>query len=179
MIVDAPVINESVIARTPSREGEAIECLTIVAALLPTRPAERNKRYGRALNPPGQITLEPANHASKAQRLGGTRAHTFLGPAPDIDDYQRGSANRNRRCHDNKRDAPGKCTRRHVVPPPRHYPNIATCPGALIVHADNTVMTCTEDEEPNGCRGRDLRHEGDPVRCWTRTMSGCNYCGVQ
>jgi hypothetical protein len=32
---------------------------------------------------------------------------------------------------------------------------------ALIVHADVTVTACTEDEEPNGCRGRDLRHEGD------------------
>jgi hypothetical protein len=46
-------------------------------------------------------------------------------------------------------------------------PDMATCPGALIVHADNTVMACTEDEEPGGCRGRDLRHEGDAIRCWT------------
>jgi len=27
-------------------------------------------------------------------------------------------------------------------------PDMATCPGALIVHADNTVMACTEDDEP-------------------------------
>jgi hypothetical protein len=56
---------------------------------------------------------------------------------------------------------------------------MATCPGALIVHADVTVMVCTEDEEPEGCRGRDLRHEGDAIRCWTWTLTGCNYCGVQ
>ena len=42
---------------------------------------------------------------------------------------------------------------------------MATCPGALVVHADDTVMSCTEDDERDGCRGRDLRHEGDPVRC--------------
>jgi hypothetical protein len=41
---------------------------------------------------------------------------------------------------------------------------MAICPGALIVHADVTVMVCTEDEEPEGCRGRDLRHgRRDPV----------------
>jgi hypothetical protein len=56
---------------------------------------------------------------------------------------------------------------------------MATCPGALCVHADNTVMACTEDEEPSGCRGGDLRHDGDQFRCWTWTLSGCNYCGVQ
>jgi hypothetical protein len=58
-------------------------------------------------------------------------------------------------------------------------PGMATCPGALIVQADDTVMACSEDEEPDGCRGRDLRHEGDAIRCWTWTLSGCNYCGVQ
>jgi hypothetical protein len=55
---------------------------------------------------------------------------------------------------------------------------MAICPGALIVHADVTVMACTEDEEPEGCRGRDLRHEGDAIRCWTRTLTGCNYSGI-
>jgi hypothetical protein len=55
---------------------------------------------------------------------------------------------------------------------------MATCPGSLIVLADGTVMSCTE-EERDGFRGRDLRHEGDAVRCWTWTLSGCNYCGVQ
>jgi hypothetical protein len=48
----------------------------------------------------------------------------------------------------------------------------ATCPGALIVHADGTVMVCTKDEEPVGCRGRDLRHEGDPVRCLDVDIDG-------
>ncbi len=50
---------------------------------------------------------------------------------------------------------------------------------ALIVHADNTVMSCTDDDERDGCRGRDLRHEGDLVRCWEWALTGCNYCGVQ
>ena len=36
---------------------------------------------------------------------------------------------------------------------------IATCPGSFVLHADNTVMSCTEDDERDGCRGRDLRHE--------------------
>jgi hypothetical protein len=40
---------------------------------------------------------------------------------------------------------------------------MATCPGALIVDADNTVMACTNDDDEDGCHGRDLRHEGDPV----------------
>jgi hypothetical protein len=56
-------------------------------------------------------------------------------------------------------------------------PVMATCPGALIHDADNTVMACTEDEEPGGCHGREVRHEGDAIRCWTWTLSGCNYCG--
>jgi hypothetical protein len=56
---------------------------------------------------------------------------------------------------------------------------MANCPGGPIVHADGTVAGCTEDDERDGCRGRDLRHEGDPVRCWVWTLAGCNYCGVQ
>ena len=56
---------------------------------------------------------------------------------------------------------------------------MATCPGSLIAHADNTDMRCTEDDERDGCRGRDLRHEGDPVRCWEWTLTGCDCCGVQ
>jgi hypothetical protein len=39
-------------------------------------------------------------------------------------------------------------------------PLMATCPGALIVHADNTVMACTNDDDQDGCQGRDLRREG-------------------
>ena len=53
------------------------------------------------------------------------------------------------------------------------------CRGSLILHADDTVMSCTEDDECDGCRGLDERHEGDPVRCWEWTLMGCNYCGVQ
>jgi hypothetical protein len=53
-------------------------------------------------------------------------------------------------------------------------PRMATCPGALIVHADDTVMSCTDDDERDGCRGRDVRHEGDLVRCWDWMLTGCN-----
>jgi hypothetical protein len=53
-----------------------------------------------------------------------------------------------------------------------------TCPGALIVHADRSVAGCTEDDEPEGCGGRDERHEGDPIRCWLWSFAGCNYCCV-
>jgi hypothetical protein len=35
------------------------------------------------------------------------------------------------------------------------------------------------DEDEDGCRGRELRHEGDPVRCWVWTLGGCHYCGAQ
>jgi hypothetical protein len=46
-------------------------------------------------------------------------------------------------------------------------PDMATCPGALIGHTDNTVMACTEDEEPDGCRNGDLRHDGDAITART------------
>jgi hypothetical protein len=36
---------------------------------------------------------------------------------------------------------------------------MATRTSALIVHADTTVMSGTEDDERDGCRGRDLRRE--------------------
>ncbi|HEY5171586.1 MAG TPA: hypothetical protein VIK54_07650 [Acidimicrobiia bacterium] len=54
---------------------------------------------------------------------------------------------------------------------------MATCPGSLIVHRDGTTAGCSNDEDQDGCRGRDLRHEGDPTACvdW---FGGCNYCGV-
>jgi len=55
---------------------------------------------------------------------------------------------------------------------------MATCPGSLIVHADGTVAGCTLDDDEEGCRGRELRHEGDPIRCWVWMLAGCNYCGV-
>jgi hypothetical protein len=41
-----------------------------------------------------------------------------------------------------------------------------TCPGGLIVHADGTFAGCALDEDEDGCRGRELRHECDPVRRW-------------
>lgn len=54
-----------------------------------------------------------------------------------------------------------------------------TCPGSLIVHIDGTAAGCTLDDK-DGCRGRKLRHEGDPVTCWGwRADDGCNVCGVR
>jgi hypothetical protein len=53
-----------------------------------------------------------------------------------------------------------------------------TCPGALILHGDGTIAGCKLDEDEDGCRGRELQHEGDPVRCWEWTGDGCNYCGA-
>jgi hypothetical protein len=55
---------------------------------------------------------------------------------------------------------------------------VVTCPGGLIVHADGTIAGCTEDDEQDGCAGRELRHEADPVRCWVWTPAGGDYCGV-
>jgi hypothetical protein len=55
---------------------------------------------------------------------------------------------------------------------------VATCSGSLIVHRDGTVAGCTNDDDSDGCAGRDLRHEGDPTRC-VEWFGGCNYCGVQ
>jgi hypothetical protein len=47
----------------------------------------------------------------------------------------------------------------------------------LIEHADGKVAGCTLGVK--ACRGRELPHEGDPVRCWVWTRKGCAYCGVQ
>jgi hypothetical protein len=47
---------------------------------------------------------------------------------------------------------------------------VAICPGSLILHIDGTVAGCTEDDETWACRGRDLRHEGDPVVCYVSRM---------
>ena len=52
-----------------------------------------------------------------------------------------------------------------------------TCSGSLILHADGTVAGCSLDDE-DGCRGPELRHEGDPVLCWVWWAEGCNYCGL-
>jgi hypothetical protein len=50
--------------------------------------------------------------------------------------------------------------------------------GSLILHADGTIARCTEDDEADGCRGRDERHGGSPKRCLEWFGRG-NYCGVQ
>src|SRR4051794_7772159 len=54
---------------------------------------------------------------------------------------------------------------------------MASCSGSLIVHADGTVASCTNDDDSGGCAGRELRHDLAPRRCvdwWCE----CNYCGV-
>jgi hypothetical protein len=56
---------------------------------------------------------------------------------------------------------------------------MATCPGSLIMHMDGTVAGCTEDDEPDGCRGREAPHYGSSIRCVDWTLSGCDYCGIQ
>ncbi len=55
---------------------------------------------------------------------------------------------------------------------------VATCAGSLIVHRDESTAGCSEDDERDGCAGRDLRHEGDPIRCLDWWSEGCDYCGV-
>jgi hypothetical protein len=48
------------------------------------------------------------------------------------------------------------------VPSPVH----GSCAGSLIVHVvDRTAAGCTLDDEPDGCAGIELRHEGDPTDC--------------
>jgi hypothetical protein len=47
------------------------------------------------------------------------------------------------------------------------------------MHADGTVAGGTLDDDEDGCRRRELRHEGDPARCIVWTPADCNYCGVQ
>jgi hypothetical protein len=45
------------------------------------------------------------------------------------------------------------------------------------MHFDRTIAGCTLDDD-EACRGRELRHEGSPVRCVDWTLGGCNHCGV-
>jgi hypothetical protein len=52
------------------------------------------------------------------------------------------------------------------------------CPGSLILHIDGTCAGCSLDDDPDGCRGLEERHEGDPIRCTDWFDDGCNYCGV-
>jgi hypothetical protein len=53
------------------------------------------------------------------------------------------------------------------------------CPGSLIFRADGTVAGRTEDDEADGCVGRDVAYDGDPVRCYVWLLGGCNYFRVQ
>jgi hypothetical protein len=39
--------------------------------------------------------------------------------------------------------------------------HLVTCPGGLIVHVDGTIAGYTLDEDEDGCRGRELRHQGE------------------
>jgi len=39
------------------------------------------------------------------------------------------------------------------------------CSGSLIFHRDGTVAGCTNDDDADGCTGRDARHESDPTNC--------------
>jgi hypothetical protein len=56
---------------------------------------------------------------------------------------------------------------------------MATCPGGLIFHqADMTIAGCTEDEEHDGCRGTELRHEGTPMMCTAWYPYACDHCGI-
>jgi hypothetical protein len=43
-------------------------------------------------------------------------------------------------------------------------------------YRDGTVAGRTNDDDADGCAGRELRREGDPTSCidW---FDGCNYCG--
>jgi hypothetical protein len=54
---------------------------------------------------------------------------------------------------------------------------MGSCSGSLIFHRDGTIAGCSNDDDQDGCAGRELRHEGDPKSCldW---FDGCNYCGV-
>jgi hypothetical protein len=54
---------------------------------------------------------------------------------------------------------------------------MGTCPGSLILHRDGTTAGRTNDDDADGCAGRELRDEGDPTSCldW---FGGCHYCGV-
>jgi hypothetical protein len=41
------------------------------------------------------------------------------------------------------------------------------------------MQATTTTRSSDGCRGRELRHEGDTVRCWTSTLSDRYDCGIQ
>jgi hypothetical protein len=52
---------------------------------------------------------------------------------------------------------------------------VATCPGSLIVHADGTIAGCTQDDERDGCRGREQRHDSGSVIC-VKWFGRSGYC---
>jgi hypothetical protein len=54
---------------------------------------------------------------------------------------------------------------------------MASCPGGLILHGDGSIAGCTHDDDPDGCAGRDLRHEDAPRRC-VDEREACSYCGA-
>jgi hypothetical protein len=43
---------------------------------------------------------------------------------------------------------------------------------------DDTVAGCSKDDERDGCRGQDERHDGGTVLCVKWFADGCNDCGV-
>jgi hypothetical protein len=54
---------------------------------------------------------------------------------------------------------------------------VTMCPVSLIVHRDGTMAGCTNDDDHDGCPGRELGHEGDPS-VGVNWFGGCNYRGV-
>lgn len=54
---------------------------------------------------------------------------------------------------------------------------MASCSGSRIVHLDGTTAGCTNDDDTDGCAGRDLGHEGTPKRCY-EWFGSCEYCGI-
>ena len=40
------------------------------------------------------------------------------------------------------------------------------------------IARATEDDEIEGCAGRELRHEGDPTTCIAWYGGTCPYCGI-
>lgn len=62
--------------------------------------------------------------------------------------------------------------------PGRYRRHVDACAGSLILHEDGTTAGCSEDDELEGCRGRELRHEGEPKLCWRWRGGDCNRCGI-
>jgi hypothetical protein len=51
-----------------------------------------------------------------------------------------------------------------------------SCTGSLIFHVDRTIAGCSLDESEE-CAGLEVRHEGDPKRCF-EWFGECNVCGI-